>query len=275
MKELFKSVFQFVTPTLREKGMSDTEIEQLKKSVQEEMKKVDPPKIAIIGFTGVGKSSTINALFNAGQEISDVRACTKEEKMIFGDITEYTGSKGKVVIYDMPGLGEDIDADQEHLNIYRRVLPIVDVVVWTFQAGDRAMAPMQNAMIQLQHEFGNDLTKKLVFAVNKADVTAPGETSWNIALNLPSQEQKSNIDEFEKYVFEKIRRVLPNWKGHIVTYSAKRRYRLDMLMTTIIEAVPLKRRWVYDQCADVADFTQMIDPKYINYVHSLMREKRE
>jgi GTP-binding protein EngB required for normal cell division len=34
----------------------------------------DPPRIALIGETGVGKSSTINGLFNAGCEVSHRRA---------------------------------------------------------------------------------------------------------------------------------------------------------------------------------------------------------
>ena len=32
--------------------------------------KEPPPRVAVIGETGVGKSSTLNALFNAGQAIS-------------------------------------------------------------------------------------------------------------------------------------------------------------------------------------------------------------
>ena len=76
--------------------------------MEKQIENVETPTIAIIGFTGVGKSSTLNALFNAGQKTDDVRACTQEAKSFAGNLEPYTGSKGIVNIYDMPGLGESI-----------------------------------------------------------------------------------------------------------------------------------------------------------------------
>ena len=73
-------------------------------------------------------------------------------------------------------------------------------------------------------------------------------------------------------ILEKVKRVLPKWEGTIVTYSAKRRYRLDVLMTNMIEAVPKERRWVLDKVADVADFTEFIDPQYKKFVMNQVKK---
>lgn len=256
--------------------MSDSDIRKIETAAKEKVDEEAPPKIAWVGLCGVGKSSTINALFNAGQEINHVVACTKEATEIYGDVSKYTNSKGKdIIVYDMPGLGEDIEEDIKHMETYGRILPQVDVVVWTISAGDRKMGPEQEALSKLRKTFGKSFTDRLIVVINKADIVAPGETAWNKALNMPSLEQKRNLDEFEMYVQGKIKKVLPDWQSKIVTYSAKYLFRLDILMNTIIEAVPIQRRWVYGQCADVADFTQLIDPQYKEYIYSIMNKQQE
>ncbi len=120
---------------------------------------------------------------------------------------------------------------------------------------------------------GSRYTEKLLFAVNKADTAAPGESDWNKPLNIPSPEQQKNLAEMEEYVREKVKRVIPNWNGPVVSYSAKYRYHLEQLMTAMIEVMPKNRRWVLDNIADVADFAELIDPKYIEYIKSLKNKK--
>lgn len=265
--------FSQIRQLLLDSGMSPNDIDLLQNQLQDSVNNVDPPKIAIIGFTGVGKSSTLNALFNAGQPTSDVRACTQKAKGFTGDIEQYTGTKGTVLIYDMPGLGESIIKDQQHYQIYSRILPNVDVIVWTFHAEDRAMAPMQSALLKLIETIGEDFTKKLIFAINKADAIAPGELYWNEQFNIPSPEQIKNLTEFSSNVAEKIHEVLPQWNGPIIFYSAKRRYHLDQLMTSMIEVMPSDRKWVMNNLADVANYTELIDPDYLPYIQSLFNSK--
>ena len=248
---------------MRAEGVSPADLQATEAALENKLRTEPDPRIALIGFTGVGKSSTLNALFNAGRPIGDVRACTQEAHEIRADVSEYTGSMGTVIIYDMPGLGEDMDADKRHLTTYEKVLPRVDVAVWTFQAADRAMTPMQEALIRLQDGLGPSFLTKLMFAVNKADATAPGEGAWNEKANVPSAQQRANIEEFEQYILEKVRQVAPRLKREVVTYSARKRYRLDVLMTAMISSIDPVRRWVLDQRADVADYRETIDPAYL------------
>lgn len=267
----FASIIKQMTTALKEKGIPMADIARIETQIYQKMESVEAPTIAFVGFTGVGKSSTLNALFNAGQPTSDVRACTKEAKQFRGDLQPYTGNKGIVNVYDMPGLGESIIEDRKYYDIYAEVLPKVDVIIWTFHAGDRAMTPMQNALLTLIDRIGMDFTKKLLFAVNKADTAAPGECSWNERFNIPSPEQKENLKETEAYIRERVREVLPNWNGAIVSYSAKRRFRLEQLMTAMVSVMPDEKKWVLSKLADVADYSELIDPEYLEYIRSMAK----
>src|SRR5437763_13171034 len=74
-----------------------------------------PTHIAVIGKTGVGKTSTINSLFGTDWKISHVRAATKEEQVFI-----YEGGRGRLKISDLPGFAEDIDTEERYRKIYTR-----------------------------------------------------------------------------------------------------------------------------------------------------------
>lgn len=254
-----------IVELLIKRGMEPSKAKNVGETIQHDIENVDPPRIALIGLTGVGKSSTINALFNAGQPIDNVCACTQEANEINGDVSKYTGSKGSIIIYDMPGLGESISRDKQHYETYSKVIPKVDAIVWILHASDRSMEPMQRALMSLSNEH-KGFDKKLMFAINKADATHPGETFWKSEINVPSKEQTENINKFEEYVKSHIHEVLPKWNGDIITYSAKKRYRLDQLILAMIKVMPKDRAWVLEDRADVADYIEFIDKKYIDMI---------
>lgn len=267
-----RKLIEDIKKFLAQNGMKAEDIDKFGQQLQERLDNVAPPTIAIIGFTGVGKSSTLNALFNAGQMTSDVRACTQDAKQFTGDIEPYTGKKGIINIYDMPGLGESIAKDCLHYDVYADILPKVDVIIWAFHAGDRAMTPMQNAILTLIDRIGPSFTEKMLFAINKADTIAPGESAWNEEFNIPSAEQKLNLNGFESYVRERVKEVLPSWNGPIISYSAKRRYHLDQLMTEMVSVMPNDIKWVLSELADVADYTELIDPEHLELIKAMKED---
>ncbi len=270
-----QTINNLIEKSITQNGYCSEDIISVKNELFKRIENEPDPRMAFIGFCGVGKSSTLNALFNAGQEISHVRACTKEEKEIYGDYSEYLGSKGNVRVWDMPGMGEDIIADRKHLETYKKVLPFVDVAIWTIQADYRAMAPMQNTILMLQDTIGKDFINKLLFAINKADTIAPGETDWNMSFNIPSEEQQRNIIDFENYVRSKIYQILPKWKGDVVSYSAKRRFNLDTLLKAMVKASGSMRQWLLPEVADVADPMEFIDPRYLQLIKSQLEKRRK
>lgn len=255
---------------LLQQGIEKNKVKTIMGLLKDAFAKEPLPKIALIGLAGVGKSSTINALFNAGQPVSHIRACTKKDVAITTDASVYTGSKGEIIVYDMPGIGEDIKADKTYYEIYKRVIPTVDVTVWIVEAGDRVIAPIQQTLLFLRDAVGPEFSKRLVIAANKADLVYPGEASWRREVNQPCEEQRRQYSDLERYLTEKILNVLPDWPGHIEIYSATKRYRLQQLMTAIIKAMEKKRKWMLNDKTDIASALDLLPPDYREYVKTLI-----
>src|SRR6266567_8285180 len=221
------------------------------------------PKIALIGESGVGKSSTINALFNAGQEVSHTEASTQQEFAVQITLETIYGIQGLLKVYDMPGLGESLAKRAERLTTYQRVLKEVDVAIWILDAQNRAIEATQRYLTEDISGINPELAQRMVFALNKADLVHPGQTYWNPYANLPSDEQARNIKGRVSDVEKKIREALPGWEGTVIAYSALKRYNLPQLFAVMLEAVPKKRRWVVASRRALADFYEFVDPRLL------------
>jgi uncharacterized protein len=237
-------------------------IDQLVRGVESKIQNEPPPRIAFIGEAGVGKTSTLNALFNAGLPISHTEACTQQEQEVNVPISDVHGSKGVLRVYDMPGLGESQRSHAKHLETYNRVLKDVDVALWILDAQHRSIEFVQERLVKDIVAINHNVASRIVFALNKVDLVYPGETAWHPLANLPSPEQEDNINGRIRDVTSKIQEALPEWDAKVMAYSATRRYNLVHLFSVMLEAVPQKRQWVVQSRQAIADFMELVNSHY-------------
>jgi small GTP-binding protein len=243
----------------RQSGLTQDQAKAVQAAVENKIADESPIKIALIGQTGVGKSSTINSLFNAGSEVSHTSPCTHEAQEYAVDVKEISGTSGKPIrVFDMPGLGETEEADTGYLKIYRKVLPNVDVALWILDASSRAMKETQSEIRSVHDILQHNRHPRMVFALNKVDSVHPGQAHWNREFNLPSPEQDANIAgrvaNVREFLHSAFGRDLP-----VVEYSALQRYRLDELLHEMLLAAAGKRRWLLEASADVAKYEDLVD----------------
>jgi uncharacterized protein len=234
-------------------GFNRSKLEALKDAALAEIAKA--PRIAVIGETGVGKSSTLNAMFNAGLKIDHVRACTQKSEELNIPVNEIKGLNGSVIIYDMPGLGEDIEADEFHKDTYREVLSICDVALWVLDGSSRQFSHTQMVLRDLVEPLMGDLDR-LVFGINKIDLIEPAK--WNDNYNLPSRDQEENINTKVQDVMDKIGKICNLSKERIIPYSASKWYRLVEVFGAMLDACPEERAWVLFQNGKIADYKEKI-----------------
>jgi small GTP-binding protein len=199
---------------------------ELEKLISEEIK--IPPRLAVIGKAGVGKTTTINNLFDVDWKISHTTTGT-----IKSQIEDFNLSGGgKLSVIDMPGLGEDIDTDNEYENLYREILPTVDVILWVLQANTKDIADDERILSDIVEKSVKRLNH-IVIGLNQVDKIGPG--GWDEKLNIPSKEQEKSIQIRSNDIIIKLKRKL-NKTIKITYYSALRRYRLYDLLISIINA---------------------------------------
>lgn len=205
--------------------------EKLEKAIAAEM--AIPPKIAVIGKSGVGKTSTINSLFNVEWHMSEVSTGTTAAQTE----TFKLKGEGKLSVIDMPGLGDSIAKDREFEAIYKEILPDVDVVLYIIQADDRGLGEDERIIRDVVIPSIKGIEKKIVIGLNKVDLIGENEgLEWDDLSNLPSEAQEKLIDAKCNDIVKRLSKNTGISKDRITFYSAVKRYRLYYLLYSVVIA---------------------------------------
>jgi tRNA U34 5-carboxymethylaminomethyl modifying GTPase MnmE/TrmE len=125
--------------------------------------------IAVMGQTGIGKSSLINALFNTALKTDPVRPCTREIQRVVVE-----GEDCQLWIDDMPGIGREGRINYNYLRTYREKLEDADLVLWAIHGDCRPVASdlevLQRMLVGFTREYRAKLVSKIVFVMTKVDV---------------------------------------------------------------------------------------------------------
>jgi GTPase Era involved in 16S rRNA processing len=178
-------------------------VREVEKIVDRERSK--PFVVSVMGQTGVGKSSLINALFGANLRTDPVRPCTKDIERV----TSIGKSGHELWFYDLPGLGEAGQVDGTYLAEYRKKLLESDVVIWAIHSDNRSVAFDLAALEQLlgdNEEERVQLMSKITFVLTKVDLLTP--PPWILATDgdhgvfAPSRGTTSLLEEKRSYYEE-------------------------------------------------------------------------
>src|SRR5690554_5300152 len=180
-----------MTQMLENQSESPDEIERKRilNEIKEEISRIRnyTPKVAIFGDTGVGKSSLCNALFGKKiAEISDVEACTRAPQEIL-----LSGDEHGIRLIDVLGVGEDPRRHAEYRELYKSLLPGLDLVIWAIKADDRKYS----TSIEVYQEILRPNLEKcpVVFVITQTDKIEP-HRKWNEQENKPGDEQFANLN---------------------------------------------------------------------------------
>lgn len=190
------------------------------------------PVIGIMGKTGVGKSSLCNALFRSEVcAVSAVEACTRQPQRVrlrFGSHW--------LTLIDLPGVGESQPRDGEYRELYRELMPQLDMVLWVLKTDDRAYSVEEQFYQDVFVQYNGPLPPVL-WVLNQADKTEPVE-QWNWSSAMPSALQTEHIAQKQQAVA----RQMGIAECDILSVSVRGRYRLSRLVEVMITRLPKQVR---------------------------------
>jgi predicted GTPase len=103
--------------------ISDPSLRRLVENVEQEFLE-HAPTIRVVGLSGVGKSSTINAMFGTSLKVSATTRGTAQFEKVDAELSvkneQAKGKAGLLRMYDAPGLGEDRRLDDGYLAAYEK-----------------------------------------------------------------------------------------------------------------------------------------------------------
>ncbi len=220
-------------------NMTREDKEQLADAIARELQRL--PTIGVVGVSGTSKSSTINTLFKTALPVSHTIACTKQfeanELALRMHQGKAEGRATKLVVYDAPGLGEDVQKDPEYLDMYRKYLPGCDMILWVTSARNRAVALDQTYLDHFK-----DMHGRIVFGLSQVDLVEP--MNWQPGLPIPSKEQEANIKAIAVDRGKRMADVLGR-EVRVVPYSNYKGYNLEELFAALLQACQGDRAWIF------------------------------
>ncbi|EGR2498346.1 TPA: GTPase family protein, partial [Vibrio cholerae] len=199
--------------------------------------------ILITGATGAGKSSTINALFDMAVAQVGINSDPHTECVQCYHLNN-------LVLWDTPGLGDGIDEDKKHVQAIKQLLNkrddhgqlVIDLVLVILDGGSRDLGtPLRLINDIVIPQLGDEAEKRLIVAVNQADVALKGPESWNYSDNLPTDKAKAFLEKQQNSIARRIHKATQiNVKtlyfvaGYSDGVNRQRPYNLSKLLYTIV-----------------------------------------
>ncbi|MDD6070379.1 MAG: 50S ribosome-binding GTPase [Clostridiales bacterium] len=230
---------------IKELNADKSKIISDKDIVLENIEQIKQQKVNImfVGATGVGKSSTINAIFNT--EIAKVGYSVNPET---ASIQKY--EIDNMILWDTPGFGDSPEKDQRYAYEIVNALKakddkgqlLIDEVVVLIDGSTRDMKTSYEVMEKIIVPFIGE-PKRIILAINQCDMALKGRY-WNYERNQPEQQLLAFLDE---KVLSVKKRVLES-TGVLtqpIYYSALYKYNISKLLLTMIRGISENKRFLF------------------------------
>ena len=236
--------------------------------------------LMLVGATGCGKSSTVNALFDMDAATVGI-GVDPETK----DIVRY--ELGNLIIWDTPGLGDTVENDKAHIEQIVRKLSetnddgslLIDLVLIVLDASSKDLAVsydvINNTLIPC---LGKDNAHRIPIALNQSDMAMKGR-NWNPVANEPND---ILMDFLEKKSASVKRRVFEATGITVepVCYCAGYTdedgercdpYNLSKLLFCIMMAIPAEKRLILVDKLNAAEDNWTSSDGYMDYPEAINR----
>lgn len=205
-----------------------------------------PLDVLLVGATGTGKSSTLNAIFGS--------TMTKVGDGVDPETQNISSHKlhDFLRIHDSAGLGDGKIADIEHSkNITSMLLRTctangdsygyIDLVMVLLDGGSRDLGTTFKLLESvILKSIDPD---RVIVAINQADMAMKGK-HWNQILNKPEITLKNFLEEKATSIKNRVKESTGLEIKKPVYYSAKLAYNVDSLIDHIISHMPKNRRTI-------------------------------
>ena len=205
---LMKESMDDICEALEEEILKSDADQQEKQAMLARLRKLcnTETNIMLVGATGCGKSSTINALFSCNQqeeyvEVAKVGSRTDPETK---DIERYR--IGNLVLWDTPGLGDGTEIDEHHRNVIAELLleddgeeegnALIDLVLVILDGSTKDRGTSYQFLNEvIIPELGDENTGRILIALNQADIAMKTGRHWNCEKNEPDETLTRFLEE--------------------------------------------------------------------------------
>lgn len=219
--------------TIREQSVS-TDLDALGELLEDEIQKRDcsggekeemlkklrqfrtaKTNIVLVGATGSGKSSTINALFSCRGSAADVAQLQEVAKVGVtpdpetSEIEKYV--IGNLTLWDTPGLGDSAEQDLRSKEAIQELLeredeqgrPLIDLALVVMDASSKDLGTTYNVLNDVIIPSLEDRGRILV-ALNQADIAMKHGRHWDYQTNSPDETLQAFLEDKVRSVKERV-----------------------------------------------------------------------
>lgn len=218
--------------------------------------------IMLVGATGSGKSSTINALFACSESEGESNNCVEVAKVgskaapETKDVEKY--KIGNLVLWDTPGLGDGTEVDKHHKEVITELLRekdedgnmMIDLVLVILDGSTRDLGTSYNIINDVIIPELKDETGRILIGLNQADIAMKTGRHWNYETNEPDDVLMDFLNEKVESIKERIKKdsdidVEPVYycAGYVEeSGDVVRPYNLSKLLYYILGTIPAQKR---------------------------------